>query len=661
MNKINILDSSIFNRIAAGEVVEKPYSVVKELLDNSIDAKATKIMIEIVDGGIKEIKVSDNGTGIEPDDFDRVFLPHATSKIKTVEDLNEIGTLGFRGEALASISAVAKVELKSKVTSKDYGKQMTIEGGIVKNSQEIGLDNGTTISVKDIFFNVPARAKFLKKPKQEATEITNLISRYILANPNVSFKYILDGKEIYFSTGNGLEDAIFVIYGKDTLSNLLKVEHISTNGIKVSGYVSNPTYSKPNRSYQTLIINGRYVVNSMISLCVYNSFEHYLMKGQFPFYILNLDIPLDKLDVNVHPNKLDVRFENNNEIYGVVYSAVSNALLNANTINSITKPIYDYNQVSGGISFTNKINNHNSNIAQVINLTNDTEENKALNRENEEENMPNVGTMQSAMQTNVKTVENAEKSNDCNYYAKNSVENFYSSLGNVENSAFKQNNAILSNVYDNVRIKIDKLNEIENMQQSTMFNNSLKFIGSLFSTYLLVENDSRVYIIDQHAAHERLLFDELVKQVNKDEVSKQMLLLPYILSVNSLEHNFLEQNLENLHKLGFDIIEFGNLSFRVSAIPVVLKNANIKQVFDGILSELSVFKNIKQADLVLNKLMQCACKHAVKAGDVLTTENVLSLLQQMKNEQMLLQCPHGRPVVIELTKTEIEKWFKRIV
>ncbi len=659
MNKINILDSSIFNRIAAGEVVEKPYSVVKELLDNSIDAGATKITIELKNGGIEEIKVSDNGCGIEPDDFSRVFLPHSTSKIRTLEDLDKIGTLGFRGEALASISSVSKVKLQSKTKENELGKEMLIEGGTVRYENEIGFDNGTSITVSEIFFNVPARAKFLRKPRQETSDITNLVARYILANPLISFRYVVDSKEMYFSSGNGLEDAIFVVYGKDCLNSLIPLDYTSANGIKVSGYIGNTTFSKPNRTYQTLIINGRYVINSMVSLCVYNCYEHYLMKGQFPFYIINLNIPLDKLDVNVHPNKLDVRFENSNEIYGVVYTAVSEALNSSNSINEINKPVFEYKTVESGISFdpnrsyvepkvvvVGQNSSNESNLSNEKNVQNNFTENVSQPLENAD----NFSTMQSTMQTE----ENVE-----NKSSKTLAMDFFTSLKQNEDLSMHSGSTLMNNVFDRVNNQVN--NDVIKLKQDSMFKNNIKFVGTLFNTYLLVQIENKVYNIDQHAGHERLLFDKLVKEVENNTLSKQYLLLPHVINVNALEQSFLEEHLEDFAKMGFEIEPFGDLCFRCNSIPSLLKDASLNDIFSGILGEISVFKNTKQSDLILTKLMQSACKHAVKAGDTLNEDSVNSLLNQMKQEQMLLQCPHGRPVIIELTKNELEKWFKRIV
>ena len=334
MSKINILDKEVYNKIAAGEVVEKPASVVKELIENSIDAGATNITIEIIDGGITKIKVIDNGCGIEKDDFDKVFLAHATSKVKTIDDLSNIGTLGFRGEALSSIASVSKVSMISK-TENDIGYTVKVIGGEMGEIQPAGATSGTCMTIEDLFFNIPARKKFLRKPKMEENEITNLVSRLIMANPNISIKYIADNKLVYQSYGTGLYDAIYSVYGKTIVDNIFDFS-FERGDFKFSGYLCKPTFSKSNRTYQTLIINGRYVINQTISTAIYKAYENFIMKGTFPFFVINLSIPLDKIDVNVHPNKLDVKFENNNELFGLVYTQVSDILFNINNTKSIT-------------------------------------------------------------------------------------------------------------------------------------------------------------------------------------------------------------------------------------------------------------------------------------------------------------------------------------
>ncbi len=669
MSKINILDESVFNKIAAGEVVERPASVVKELLDNSIDAGAKNISIYIEDGGIKNITITDDGSGIEPDDFDKVFISHATSKIKTEEDLAKIGTLGFRGEALASIASISKVKLTSKIQSETFARFTEVVGGKQSQTIELGGDNGTNISVSDIFFNIPARAKFLKKPKSEASEITNLVERYILSNPDISFKYTNDGKEVYHSTGTNLFDAIYVVYGKSATDGIIKVDEFNANsGIRVSGYIGLPTFSKPNRTYQTLAINGRYVSSQLISTCVYNAYEHYLMKGQFPFYVLNLEIPLDKLDVNVHPSKMEVRFNNSNEIYGNVYNAVSSALYKCDKITSPVDFITTYKEKKDGFSFS-------------LNNVNETDENSIMQTKIVEINIPNDNVFQS--NSNIQNQNSNEPSN--NYQNNRNLSDFFGNRINKSDMTFNESSSPIldrilksrnlnaqnsengfkekqNSLLQNIQTMIDESGALEKTKTQEFFETSdVKFVGQIFNLYLIVEKQNKVYIIDEHAGHERLLFDRFVKEVDSRDVTKQNLLMPITVDVNNQEFEFIDENLDKLQSLGFDIEQFGNKTFSVRSIPAVLTDIDIKKFFDEILKDLSNMKALKQSDLILTRLMQHSCKCAVRAGKILSSGEVNTLIEQMKKENMQLQCPHGRPVVVELTKTDVEKWFKRIV
>ena len=649
MSKINILDKSVFNKIAAGEVVERPASVVKELIDNSIDAGATKINISILEGGRKNITVTDNGSGILPDDFDKVFMAHATSKVKTVADLAKIGTLGFRGEALASIGSVANVELCSKVKTETFGRKMTVSGGEQSPMQEIGVDDGTTISVSDLFFNVPARAKFLKAARSETTEITNLVSRYILCNPNICFTYVADGKTVYQSTGTDFFEAIYVVYGKETTDGIIKVDEYQKNsGIRITGYIGLPTFSKPNRTYQTLSINGRYVNSSLVSTCVYNAYEHYLMKGQFPFYVLNLDIPLEKLDVNVHPSKMEVRFENTNQIYGCVYSAVSSALYNCDKITT-AEFVGEYQEASSGVSF------------------------RPENVEKAENAEPKTVEIVTSSQKHVSSPVADEKKND---FADNLLKELYSNKSSSSSMNQSQSpvwEKLMQKRYEQSTLtetKLEENNDTENQVTENKYQTKteeffdiadVKFIGTVFATYLIVEKQDKVYVIDEHAGHERLLFDKFVKEVDEREVAKQNLLVPFTFDVNLQEYDFLENNLDKLLLLGFEIESFGEKTFKVSAIPSILNDIDLNKFFSEVLSDLTAMKQLKQSDLILERLMQHSCKTAVRAGKILSAGEVNSLIEQMKQEKMQLQCPHGRPVVVEITKKDMEKWFKRIV
>ena len=642
MSKINILDKSVFNKIAAGEVVERPSSVVKELIDNSIDAGANKIVINILEGGRQNITISDNGSGILPDDFDKVFMAHATSKVKTVEDLAKIGTLGFRGEALASIASVAKVELSSKVQSEVFGRKMSVVGGEQSELEEVGIDNGTTISVSELFFNVPARAKFLKTARAETTEITNLVARYILCNPKISFTYIADGKTVYQSTGTSLFDAIYVVYGKETTDGIIKVEETNKNtGIKVSGYVGLPTFSKPNRTYQTLSINGRYVNSSLVSTCVYNAYEHYLMKGQFPFYVLNLEIPLEKIDVNVHPTKMEVRFENTNQIYGSVYSAISTALYNCDKITTLDF-VGEYEEKKSGVSFQPEDDKKEETPTKVQIVAN------------------NASFEEKPKQENVSLFDELSKKD----FAKPAMHQSNSPVWEqLMKEKFEQTSFAEKETSFDVSNKktFEPAEEYQTKTQEFFEESDVKFVGTVFATYLIVEKQDKVYVIDEHAGHERLLFDKYVKQVDARDVAKQSLLVPFIIHLNLQEYDFLEENMDKLVSLGFDIDPYGENTFKVNAIPSILNDIDLNKFFDSILSDLSVMKQLKQSDLILNKLMQHSCKCAVRAGKILSAGEVNSLINQMREEKMQLQCPHGRPVVVEITKKDMEKWFKRIV
>lgn len=668
MPTINILEPRVFNRIAAGEVVEKPASVVKELVENCIDAGSTNIVVEINNGGIDAIRVTDNGCGINKEDFPKVFLPHATSKIKNVEDLDSIASLGFRGEALASISSVANVSLISKVKTHDKAYKMTVDGGEMSEAYEWAGADGTTIEVKNLFFNIPARAKFLRKPKLEQADITNLMSRFILANPTIKITYITDGKTLLSSTGQGLKEAIYVVYGQNAVNNLIDVEYESEDGIKVSGFIGAPNFAKPNRTYQTLIINGRYVINNIVANAVLTCFEHYLMKGQFPFYVLNLNMDLGKLDVNVHPNKMDVKFENSNHIYGIILQAITKALANINKINQVEASTITYKTVTSGVSFNNSVESLKDSqdlkiVQESANTTENLEENKPLL----EESLIDLNS-----QTTLKQMSQplAQKENKSNVKTSNDFYNSISTKEILKDSAdLFRVPGLLSKVEEDIKLAEEKLlqekqqkaNESKVVQSSMDINKAVRFVGEIFNTYLIVEVEGNCFIIDLHAAHERLLYDKLLNEVNSKKVSQQLLLIPHSLDVNVMEFEFIEENLDKLQSLGFDISVFGKNCFRISAIPSVLTGLNINNFFKDILQDLTVFKNYKQSDLLQEKLMQKSCKAAVKAGKQMSENEVLKLLECMKQEKMVLSCPHGRPVMVELTQKELEKWFKRIV
>lgn len=615
MAKINILDKSIYNRIAAGEVVERPSSIVKECVENSLDANATNICVEIKNGGIKQITISDNGDGIEFSELKKVFLPHATSKISCVDDLEKIATLGFRGEALASIGSVSMVNIKSKHINSDIGGQINMNGGDISEPQPIGCPTGTTITVKNLFYNVPARAKFLKSEKTEEAHITNLMSRFILANPTKNFKYIVNDKIIYQTIGNTLLDAIYVIYGKEVANNLLSITY-QNNDITLNGYVCKPVYAKPNKTYQTLVINNRYVINNIISSAVYSAFENYLLKNRYPLYVLHLTIPYDQIDVNVHPNKMDVKFENSNKIFGIVNNAVSQALLQSNNVMDVVEDKEDIvdNKVdslttqAAGISFNTK------STSKVIDPTD----------------------MFNAIKP---VVINKEVKQDFQLHQDNTI---------FINQSPKDN-------YHNI---------FKETKQSTIFEsnnnvNNYKYIGTLFNTYNIIEFENSAYIFDQHAAHERLLYQSFTENYQTGMPAIQDLLVPYVFRVNHNESIFLNANLKEFNALGFNIEEFGALDYKLTSVPLILQDINVKNFIDDVLTNLDFVS--KDAIGIKNYLATKACKAAVKGGQKLTEVEITRLMNEILTTKTPLLCPHGRPIVVKLSIQELEKWFKRIV
>lgn len=646
MSNINVLDKTIFSLISAGEVVEKPASVVKELIENSIDAGATNINIEITNGGISKIKVADNGHGMSKENLEKAFLPHATSKISTVLDLEKIGTLGFRGEALSSICAVSKVVAISKEKNLEYGNRLQIEGGVVQEISEFASVDGTTIIVEDLFFNIPARKKFLSKPKKEESEITNCISRLILANPTIAIKFIANDKVIYNTTGTNLFDAIYTVYGNNVVDNLIEINE-DVEDYKISGFIGSPAFTKPNRTYQTLIVNGRYIVNNTVSTAIYKAFENFLMKGSFPFYVLNLKMPLNSIDVNVHPNKLDVKFENNSKIFGMFFEVIYNYISNANDVKKINS---DKNTTSLENKISSAIFNLDSNIKDLDNDKNH-----------------NMADSSSYLKNDLYTKD--QNTNNSDYYNEKLNKNLsditkfiYKESVITENYKVCDDGGIAYNIAKNLtenQIKAEQ-QKLSNFPSSKNIEiNNFKLIGTIFHTYIIIQKEENIYFIDQHAAHERILFDKFMEIVKNKENYSQNLLVPYIFEVNSLEYEFLSSNIKILENLGFEIYEFSNNCFKVSAVPLLLKDISLRNFFNDLLSTTNQKLILDKTNLEYNNVAKIACKSAIKANDILKENEILYLIELLNKTPKLL-CPHGRPIIVEISKKEIEKWFKRI-
>ncbi len=651
MAKINVLDPKVFNKIAAGEVVERPSSIVKELVENSIDAGARHIEVSIFEGGIKKIIISDDGSGILEDDLELAFLPHATSKITDFSDLFSLLTLGFRGEALASIASVTKVEVTSK-TEGNKGNTIKLEGGKIIAKGEKGSPVGTQFIIEDLFFNTPARQKFLKAPKKEETEITTMISRLILANPNIAFKYSADNKLIFSSSGRGVVDAICAIYGTKIMENLVEINH-SEGDYSLTGFIGKTTFFKSNRSYQTTIINNRFVADSTASMAISQCYESYMMKHCFPFCVLYLSLPSAELDVNVHPNKLEVRFSDNKKVYDFVYRTISTALLN-----DITKKTQDEIEFSTPISSPSQLNYtftpQNFNIEEPKNTEFKSQENQV--EETLEQKQPESTTRDLDF---ILDIAEANSLGDVFCSSKDSL------LGEImlDKLTEKNQNTYTFDSHDSRKVEPKPIQTqlISDSIEDKHAYLSTQIIGKLFNTFIIVEIDDNVYFIDQHAAHERLLFDQYIKNIKKKEISIQPLLIPYTISTNHNEEDYILENLDLLRDLGFEIDHFGDQTFKISAIPSLLPNLNVTAFFESFLSNLGNIINLKSIDLVVDHLAETACKHAVKGGDDLKREELIKLVSDFANGTVTLQCPHGRPFVVKFTRRDLDKWFKRTV
>ncbi len=587
MSIINVLPPDVANKIAAGEVVERPASVVKELVENAIDAGATKITVEIKNGGISYIRVTDNGRGMSYDDATKAFLRHATSKLKTAADLQNICTLGFRGEALASIAAVSDIELITKTEDND-GVFLELEAGNLIKNEYIGCPSGTTIVVNNLFYNVPARMKFLKKNSTEGGYITDVLQRQLLANPNISFKYIIDGKEKLFHNGDGnLKTAIYCVYGKEYADNLLEVKR-NTNGIKINGFIGKAVVSRSNRGYQSLFVNGRYVYNKTLAFRIEQGFENNLMTHRFPFYVLNIEISPDVVDVNVHPTKQEIKFMDERMVANEIYCAVKDAL---NTDADVIR-----NEIKTNVSYHTPVKAQSDVKPVQIRMDYDIKQPSVYEK-------PKVGKP--------------------NY-----------GIGVL--SSPKQ----MPPMEDFLTTKPDK---------------SYKVIGQIFDTYIIIQLKDKIVLIDQHAAHERLIYEKLIAQ-EKTTLS-QILLSPAVVSFNPRDFSDILENSQRYMDLGFDFEDFGSNSLIVRAAPDGVVASHIK---DLILELLQKFIKGDYDASDKEALHMIACKAALKGNSKLNSIEIDKLVEELVNTGGINTCPHGRPIMISYSKYEIEKQFKRI-
>lgn len=664
MGKINILTKDIFNRIAAGEVVERPYSAVKELVENALDADATEISVYVEKGGKQLIKVCDNGSGIEQDDLRKAFIPHATSKITKIEDLDAIATLGFRGEALASIASISVTEIIS-ATEGNPAFKVVCEDGYTGKVQPAALGGrGTEVTVHNLFYNTPARLKFLKTDKGEETDIQNFMSRFILGNPQVAFRYYSDGKLKLESFGNGLDEAVAQVYGAKVISQCYKID-AEKHGIRMHGFIGNQNFFKPNKSYQSLFLNGRYIVNNIISSAITNAYSAYAMKRQYPFYVLFVDIPADLVDVNVHPNKADVRFADGRAVYGAVYSVIS-AILDGTA--KAADFVVDYSrpaEVKSTIAAENIAEEEATSTGKESVPSQPEPPRPPVKRDESLANPPDELFIQPERDREPVDPEVAKF--DFSAYEDYEEPKFVDRENTVplyvyyNNKIVENKMAVNSPPFMLMPTPTEKeLKKQRKAEQEKFRCHTFSYKGNLFNTYLVYEIENSIYIVDQHAAHERLIYDRLKKEMEEKKVPRQGMLVPYVLSVNPEEYAFIEENIYTIRDMGFDIEPFGTNAYRVCEVPVDLKDLNFKEFFDELLANISELKALDKADILKDRIAMTACKHAIKGGMELTRQEAESLIEEMGGD-MGLKCPHGRPVAVRLTKYQIEKMFKRIV
>lgn len=633
MAKIIVLDQNTVNQIAAGEVIERPVSVVKELVENAIDADATAITVEIKEGGTSLIRITDNGSGIEKEDVPQVFVTHATSKIKTAEDLLSVKSLGFRGEALASISSVSKIELLTKVRSVFSGSRYQNEGGECIAFEEIGCPDGTTFLIRDLFYNTPARKKFLKTSTTEASYCNELIERLALSNQQISFKFINNNKTLLQTNGNkNLKEVIYGIYGREIASSVVEA-HGESGEIKVTGFVGKPEISRGNRNYENYFINGRYIRNQVICRAIEDAYKTYVMQHKFPFTALNITIPSEMVDVNVHPAKLEVRFTNGEAIYLAVYQTVKAALAGRDMVRELT------------FTKSNPKDALNKKVQQKL-LPKERpaepfeEHRRAQNYEMIHQSPPPIDTFDLLL-----------KDSSANYLAITPEKSEPISIQTM--SPDLEKNADSPVKASDPQLKLFELNE------QTLTNAIV--IGQLFNTYWLVEYNKYFYIIDQHAAHERILYESMMKRLEQKIDLSQMISPPIVLTLSVREEIIYQENKEELTRLGYQIESFGGKEFALSALPVDLYGADGSVLFIELLEMLAKDNIQGTPDIILQKLASMSCKAAVKANQKLSKEEAYSMIQQLLTLENPFHCPHGRPITISMSKLEIEKEFKRIL
>lgn len=657
MSQIHVLDAETIDKIAAGEVVERPASVVKELVENAIDAGATSITVEIKDGGISFMRITDNGSGIERDQIRTAFLRHATSKIENADDLTRIASLGFRGEALSSISAVSQVELVTKTKDSLTGTRVIIEGGVEKAFEEVGAPDGTTFLIRNLFFNTPVRRKFLKQPATEGGYVADLMEHLALSRPDISFKFMMGSQTKFYTSGNGeLKEVIYRIYGKDVATNLVPIDFREA-GFQIKGYLGNPALVRSNRNHEIYFLNGRFIRSSVLSKAIEEGYKEYLMQHKFPLCVLHMNVEdKSQVDVNVHPTKMEVRFSDGPAVYNLIIQAVRNTLKNKEMIPETTLPDAKV-PVKKEVTYTEvpmpgmPAKPYNKPMTEQVNHGYD--HNNSKKEQDRTSEINNQGSPIGLKE--LKIMSDVLESTKANTPKLKAPEPFETN----RTQSFK--------VMEEVRYQVDR-NKMTDFKQETLFETKVisqenrskyQIIGQVFDTYWLVQFEDKLYIIDQHAAHEKVKYERFMKQYHDKTILTQNLMPPIIVSLTGKEETILKEYMELFNNLGFEIEEFGGDEYALRAVPVDLYGCNERQMFLEVLDELSDMGPRESLKVVEEKIASMSCKAAVKGNNRLSREEAEKLIDELLTLENPYNCPHGRPTIITMSKYEMEKRFKR--
>lgn len=664
MPQIQVLDQITIDKIAAGEVIERPASIVKELVENSIDAKAASVTVEIQDGGISLIRVTDNGSGIEREDIRNAFLRHSTSKIRKVEDLAHIASLGFRGEALSSISAVTRTELITKTKEDTFGTRYVIEGGVEQSLEDAGAPDGTTFLVRQLFYNVPARRKFLKTPMTEAGHVQDLLMRLALSHPEVAFTFINNGQTKMRTSGNGkLKDVIYSIYGREAAANLIELDY-SMDGLVMKGYLGKPVITRGNRNFENYFVNGRYVKNAMLSKAIEDAYKDFLMQHKFPFVVIHFQVDGEKIDVNVHPTKMEMRFQRQQDVYNIVYEGVHRTLLEPELIPQVEAPAPKViSQPKSESPFLLKPKTAPQPMEKKPEEKEEPHDEAYFMKKMKERvlsyHQRNSSAEVSKKEQIFRPQAQAERIKDALARAKE-VEK------QPQKQAEEQPELIRETpVYETKPVteeKAEQLNLFEEHLLKREKKAEYKLIGQVFETYWLVEFENSLYIIDQHAAHERVLYERTLKEMKNREFTAQYLSPPIILSLSMQEAQVLNENMDRFTRIGFEIEPFGGEEYAVRAIPDNLFGIAKKELLLEMLDDLTDgISTSMTPELIDEKVASMSCKAAVKGNNRLSAQEADALIGELLLLENPYHCPHGRPTIIAMTQRELEKKFKRIV